>query len=163
MTIKLLKTNSDNADFRELVALLDADLAVRDGAEHSFYAQFNKIDKIRHVVVAYEDGAAVGCGAIKEYEEGVAEIKRMFVRPENRGRGIAGQILTELERWAKELNYSECILETGIKQPEAIRLYQKSGYEKIPSYGQYLNVENSVCMKKSIRNAFQSANRDEFN
>ncbi len=159
----LVRTNSDNADFRKLVRLLDEDLQIRDGDEHSFYAQFNKIDKIRHVVVAYEDGEAVGCGAIKEYAKGAAEIKRMFVRPENRGRGIAGQILTELETWAKELNYSECILETGIKQPEAIRLYQKSGYEKIPSYGQYLNVENSVCMKKSIRNAFQSANRDEFN
>jgi GNAT superfamily N-acetyltransferase len=159
----LVRTNSDNSDFRELVALLDADLAIRDGDEHSFYAQFNRVDKIRYVVVAFEDSEAVGCGAIKEYAEGVAEIKRMFVRPQNRGRGIAGQILTELETWAKELNYSECILETGIKQPEAIRLYQKSGYEKIPSYGQYLNVENSVCMKKSIRNAFQTANGSEFN
>ncbi len=124
--INLVRTNSDNSDFRELVALLDADLQIRDGDEHSFYAQFNKVDKIRHVVVAYEDGEAVGCGAIKEYEEGVAEIKRMFVRAENRGRGIAGQILTELETWAKELNYSECILETGIKQPEAIRLTKKA-------------------------------------
>ena len=148
--INLLRTDSDNADFRELVALLDADLQIRDGAEHLFYGQFNKIDKIREVVVAYENEKAVGCGAFKEYEEGTAEIKRMFVRPENRGRGIAGNILNELETWAKELNYAEAILETGVKQPEAIRLYRKSGYEIIPSYGQYLNVENSVCMKKSI-------------
>ena len=148
--LKLLRTDSDNADFRELVALLDADLQIRDGAEHAFYAQFNKIDKIRHVVVAYENEKALGGGAFKEYSENVAEIKRMFVRPENRGCGIAGQILTELESWAKELNYSEYILETGVKQPEAIRLYQKSGYEIIPSYGQYLNVENSVCLGKSI-------------
>ncbi len=148
--INLIRTNSANTDFRKLVRLLDEDLQIRDGDEHSFYAQFNKIDKIRHVVVAYEDGEAVGCGAIKEYAKGAAEIKRMFVRPENRGRGIAGQILTELETWAKELNYSECILETGIKQPEAIRLYQKSGYEISSSYGQYLNVKNSVCMKKPI-------------
>ena len=150
--IRLLRTKSGSADFGELVHLLDADLRIRDGAEHSFYAQFNKIDKIRHVVVAYENELAVGCGAFREYEPNVAEIKRMFVRPENRGRGIAGQILAELETWARELNYSECVLETGVKQPEAIRLYQKSGYEKIPSYGQYLNVENSVCMKKTLRN-----------
>lgn len=149
--IKLLRTDSDNSDFRELVALLDADLAIRDGAEHSFYAQFNKIDKIRHVVVAYENENAVGGGAFREYLADPVEIKRMFVRPENRGRGIAGEILTELETWAKELNYSECVLETGRKQPEAIRLYEKSGYEIIPSYGQYLNVENSVCMSRSIR------------
>jgi len=147
----LVRTNSDNSDFRELVALLDADLQIRDGAEHSFYAQFNKIDKIREVVVAYENEKAVGCGAFKEYSARAAEIKRMFVRPENRGRGIAGKILTELETWAKELKFSECVLETGVKQPEAIRLYKKSGYETIPSYGQYLNIENSVCMKKLIK------------
>ncbi len=148
--MNLFRTDPDNSDFRELVALLDQDLQIRDGDEHSFYAQFNKIDKIREVVVAYENEKAVGCGAFKEYSAGAAEIKRMFVRPENRGRGIAGKILTELETWAKELNFSECVLETGVKQPEAIRLYQKSGYETISSYGQYLNVENSVCMKKLI-------------
>lgn len=150
MNINLLRTDSDNADFRELVRLLDADLAIRDGAEHAFYAQFNKIDKIRHVVVAYENEKAIGCGAFKEYEPETAEIKRMYVREENRGRGIAGEILAELENWAKETNFSTCILETGKKQPEAIRLYEKNGYEKIPSYGQYLNVENSVCLRKSI-------------
>jgi GNAT superfamily N-acetyltransferase len=146
----LIRTDSDNEDFRELIALLDADLQIRDGAEHSFYAQFNKIDKIREIVVAYENEIAVGCGAFREYTANVAEIKRMFVRPEKRGRGIAGKILTELETWAKELKFSEFVLETGVKQPEAIRLYQKSGYINIPSYGQYLNVENSVCMKKLI-------------
>lgn len=160
--INLIRTNSDDSDFRELVALLDQDLQIRDGAEHSFYAQFNKIDKIRHVVVVYENEKAVGCGAFRQYSASAAEIKRMFVRPENRGRGIARKILTELEIWAKKLNYSECILETGIKQPEAIRLYQKSGYVKIPSYGQYLNVENSVCMKKSISDALRTANRTGF-
>jgi len=149
--INLVRTNSDNLHFRDLVALLDRDLQIRDGDEHSFYAQFNKIDKIRHVVVAYENGEAVGCGAIKEYENGVAEIKRMFVKPEQRGCGIAGSILSELESWADELNFSECILETGWKQPEAIGLYQKSGYETIPNYGQYAGVENSVCMRKSVK------------
>ena len=151
MNINLLQTDSDNADFRALVALLDADLKIRDGAEHSFYAQFNKTDKIRHAVVAYQNEKAVGCGAFKEYEPGVAEIKRMYVREEMRGRGIAGMILADLENWAKELDFSECILETGVKQPEAIGLYKKHGYQIMPSYGQYLNVENSVCLQKSIQ------------
>lgn len=150
MTIKLLRTDSDNKDFRELVRLLDAELAIRDGAEHSFYAQFNKIDKIREVVVAYENELAVGCGAFKQYEPKIAEIKRMYVRENERGRGIAGKILAELETWAKELNFSECILETGLKQPEAVRLYQKSGYETIANYGQYEGIENSVCLRKII-------------
>lgn len=151
MTIKLIRTDSENEDFRELVCLLDVELAVRDGADHSFYAQYNKIDKIREVVVAYENERAVGCGAFKEYSRGTAEIKRMYVRENERGRGIAGKVLNELETWANEFNFSECILETGLKQPEAIRLYQKSGYEKIPNYGQYEGIKNSVCMRKIIK------------
>ena len=150
--INLIRTNSDNLDFRELVALLDADLAIRDGAEHSFYAQFNRVDAIRHVVVAFDSEKAVGCGAFKEYEAGAAEIKRMYVREDERGKGIAGKILAELENWAKESGFTECVLETGLKQPEAIALYRKSGYEIIPNYGQYAGVENSVCMKKTIKN-----------
>jgi GNAT superfamily N-acetyltransferase len=148
--MNLVRTNSDNSDFRELVVLLDRDLQIRDGDEHSFYAQFNKIDKIRFVVVAYENGQAVGCGAMKEYAKGIAEIKRMFVKPEWRGRGIGKRILSELEIRANELNFSECILETGKKQPEAIGLYQKSGYQIIPNYGQYEGVELSVCMRKKF-------------
>lgn len=147
----LIRTNSDNSDFRELIALLDRELRIRDGDEHSFYAQFNRIDKIREVVVAYEDEKAIGCGAFKKYAAGAAEIKRMFVRENQRGRGIAKLILSELENWASELGFSECVLETGLKQPEAIALYRKSGYETIPNYGQYSGVENSVCMKKTIR------------
>jgi GNAT superfamily N-acetyltransferase len=148
--MEILRTDSSNADFRALVVLLDQDLQIRDGAEHGFYATYNKIDSIAHVVVAYENGTAVGCGAIKRYSEQVVEIKRMFVRLECRGRGIAGQVLAELERWGVELGYAEAILETGKKQPEAIRLYQKSGYELIPNFGQYQGVENSVCMKKVL-------------
>lgn len=148
--MEIVRTDSSNVDFRALVVLLDQDLQIRDGAEHGFYATYNKIDSIAHVVVAYENGIAVGCGAIKKYSEQVVEIKRMFVRLECRGRGIAGEVLAELERWGVELGYAEAILETGKKQPEAIRLYQKSGYELIPNFGQYVGVENSVCMKKVL-------------
>ena len=151
IVVNLIRTDSDNEDFRELVALLDAELAVRDGDEHAFYAQYNKIDKIRNVVVVYENKNAVGCGAFKEYSRRVAEIKRMYVREKMRGRGIAGKILAELETWAKELDFSECILETGLKQPEAVRLYQKSGYDIIPNYGQYEGIANSVCMRKLLK------------
>lgn len=148
--IKLLRTDSDNADFLQLVALLDADLAIRDGAEHAFYAQFNKTTLLKNVVVAYDEETPVGCGAFKPFEENTVEIKRMFVQPEHRGNGIAGMVLGELEQWAAEINSTSCVLETGKKQPEAIRLYERSGYRIMPSYGQYVNVENSVCMKKSI-------------
>lgn len=148
--IKIHRTNSGDKDFQELVALLDEDLSIRDGEDHSFYAQFNKIDSIKFVVVAYENEKAVGCGAFKTFDDETVEIKRMFVRPENRGQGIGVEILSELEKWAFEQNDKFAILETGKKQPEAIRLYQKSGYELIENYGQYKNVESSVCMKKRL-------------
>ena len=148
--LHLTRTSSDSADFRGLVHLLDQDLQVRDGAEHTFYAQFNKVDAIRHVVVAYLGDEPVGCGAFKEFTNELVEIKRMFVHPAHRGQGIAQATLTELEQWAQTLHYRGCVLETGKKQPEAIALYQKSGYQRIPNYGQYIGVENSVCMQKSL-------------
>jgi GNAT superfamily N-acetyltransferase len=150
MMIKLLRTDSDNKDFHKLVALLDEDLRRRDGEDHSFYAQFNKIDLIKFAIVAFENDKAVGCGAFKKYDIETVEIKRMYVRPENRGQKIGVKILKELEKWAFEQDFKFAILETGKKQPEAIRLYQKSGYEFIPNFGQYENVENSVCLKKQL-------------
>ena len=148
--ITIKRTNSEDAIFQLLVKELDVELKIRDGDEHSFYAQFNKTDQIRHVVVAFDKDEPVGCGAFKEYSLDVMEIKRMFVRPNKRGSGIASVILSELESWCIELGYKRCILETGIKQPEAIRLYQKNGYLKIPNFGQYENAENSVCFEKRI-------------
>jgi GNAT superfamily N-acetyltransferase len=148
--VQLLRTDSSHADFVTLVRHLDADLRIRDGEDHSFYAQFNKIDKIRHVVVAYLDGQAAGCGAIKEYAPKVVEVKRMYVAPACRGQGIATQVLAELERWARELSYGSCILETGVKQPEAVGLYGKSGYRVVPNYGQYAGVATSICFEKAL-------------
>ncbi len=144
------RTNSVNEDFRTLVAFLDKDLQIRDGEEHSFYNQFNKIDNIGNVIVCYSNSKPIGCGAFKKYDEVKIEIKRMFVLPEFRAQGIGLDILKQLELWAAELHYPECILETGKKQPEAISLYKKAGYTIIKNYGQYENVENSVCMTKMI-------------
>jgi putative acetyltransferase len=150
MTNVIKRTNEDDADFLSLVKLLDVELAERDGDEHAFYAQFNKPVGLTGVVVAYRDGLAVGCGAFKKYDENGVEIKRMFVRPDFRGLRIAAEILTDLETWANELGFSAFVLETGHKQPEAIALYKRSGYEVIPNYGQYMGVENSVCMHKTV-------------
>ena len=148
--ITLLRTDSVNNEFAELVRRLDADLLSRDGKEQEFYAQFNKIDKIKNVVVAYNEGTPVACGAIKEFQPGTMEVKRMYTLPEFRGKGIASKVLAELEMWAKELNFNKCILETGKRQPEAIALYKKNGYISIPNYGQYAGVENSVCFEKVL-------------
>ncbi|PSL23550.1 GNAT family N-acetyltransferase [Dyadobacter jiangsuensis] len=148
--IILRRTDSDAPDFKALVKLLDADLAERDGADHGFYAQFNKIDKIRHAVVCYENDEPVGCGAIKAFSEEAMEVKRMYVSPDGRKKGIATRVLTELETWANELGYAQCVLETGKRQPEAIALYEKNGYQRTENYGQYVGVENSVCFAKVL-------------
>lgn len=148
--LRLVRTTSENPDFRILVQLLDQDLAERDGAEHGFYAQYNKIDLIRHAVVAYQHGQPVGCGAFKEFEPGTVEIKRMYVQPECRQQGVARAVLDELEVWAGELGYAIAVLETGKRQPEAIALYKRSGYKFTLNYGQYVGVENSVCLRKEL-------------
>ena len=148
--IEIIRTDSENKDFVELVRHLDADLARRDGDDHAFYAQFNKIAKLKHVVLAYEDGIAIGCGAIRALDSGDMEVKRMYVPPESRSKGIATKVLLELENWAREMSFTRCVLETGLKQPEAIRLYENNGYERIPNYGQYIDVGNSVCFGKDL-------------
>ena len=147
-TIK--RTNSDDIDFINLVALLDQDLAIRDGEDHAFYNQFNKTDKIKHAIVYYENDIPVGCGAFREKETDKTEIKRMYVHPDHRKKGIASAILKELEIWAKEVGYTYTILETGKNQPEAINLYQKLNYTIIPNYPPYEKMDNSVCMKKTL-------------
>lgn len=147
--IKVARTNTNNPDFINLVKLLDAYLAIQDGEDHAFYDQFNKIEQIKHALIVYKNNIPIGCGAIKEFNSHTMEIKRMYVSPNQRGKGIASNILHSLEQWATELNYTKCILETGLKQPEAIALYKKQTYTLIANYGQYVGVENSVCFEKN--------------
>lgn len=148
--ITCLRTNSDNPDFQKLVVTLDAYLRILDGEDHLFYAQLNKTDSIKHVIVVYQDGEPVGCGAIRHYSDATVEVKRMYVQENQRGKGIASTILNELETWAQELGYKKCILETGKRQVEAVNLYHKAGYTIIENYGKYKNMENSVCFEKII-------------
>ena len=148
--IKLIRTDSDNTDFTTLVSMLDADLAIRDGEDHAFYAQFNKTNKIRFVVIAYLNGLPIGCGALREFTPVIMEVKRMFVLPEQRGKGIASSVLAELEKWAKEMLFTSCVLETGKRQSEAISLYKHNGYSITENYGQYIGMENSVCFRKEL-------------
>lgn len=148
--ITFRRTNGSNPKFLELVTLLDASLAKTDGDLHDFYNQFNGLENIKHVVVAYTENTPIACGAMKAFEKESAEVKRMFTIPTYRGKGIGSQILIQLELWAKELKYTSCVLETGKRQPDAIALYEKNGYQKTQQYGQYVGMENSLCFKKLI-------------
>lgn len=143
--LTLIRTNSENKNFQNLVLELDKDLAKKNGDTNDFFAQYNKTDLIKNVVVALND-----CGAMKEFDNSTMEIKRMYVTIEMRGKGVAVAVLNDLESWAKELGYKKCVLETGDKMLEAIGLYKKSGYKIIKNYGQYENIESSICFEKEL-------------
>ena len=144
------RTDPQNIHFRELIFLLDNFLEKRDGKEHAFYHQFNKLDDIKNAVICFDNEEAIGCGSFKKYDNKTVEIKRMFVKPDYRGKGAATLVLKELEMWAKENNYFSAILETVKEQPEAVALYTKNGYTLIPNFGQYKNIKKSVCMCKNF-------------
>jgi putative acetyltransferase len=146
----ITRTTSDNPDFESLVKPLDAYLRFLDGDDHAFYAQFNKSSMLKNAIVFYENDKPIAIGAYKEYDNETVEMKRMFTLPEYRGKGIGYKILYELENWAKEEGFTKAVLETGHMQKDAIHLYQKAGYEITENYGQYVDVDNSVCMKKIL-------------
>ena len=106
-------------------------------------------------LIATLDGRPVGCGAFRPWEPGIAEVKRMYVEPDVRGQGIARRLLAELERLAQEAGYSAIRLETGDRQPAAIRVYETSGYIRIPNYGNYSHHPNSLCYEKSLLESAQ--------
>jgi putative acetyltransferase len=147
-TIK--RTNSDDKDFHSLVEKLNKDLQDRYGALQDFYSQYNSIQNLSTVVIAYDGEEPVGCGCFKKFDDESVEVKRMYVAEKQRGKGIGVAILTELEKWAAELGQKATVLELGNNQPEAIRMYQKAGYTVIPNYGQYVGMETSICMKKEL-------------
>ncbi len=148
--ISIKRTNYQDSDFKNLVTELDKYLAIQDGEDHEFYQQFNNIDVLDHVVLIYQDQKVVACGAMKPFDSNSMEIKRMFTVPDQRRKGWATKILTELEKWAKELSITSCVLETGKRQPEAIALYHHHGYQVINNFGQYKNMDNSICFKKEL-------------
>ena len=148
MHIQILRTNHENQDFINLVSLLDKELAETDGDEHTFYAQYNGVNTLDHVLVVYDEQGGIACGAFKKFNDHTVEIKRMYVKPESRNLQIAAQMLDQLEVWAKEVGYTRSILETGKRQVAAVGLYKKHTYQVISNYGQYIGVENSICFEK---------------
>lgn len=148
---EIVQTTSENEDFRRLVAELDADLALRDGAEHAFYHQYNGLAGLDRAVVVYLGGQAAGCGALKAFGDDALEVKRMYTLPAFRGQGVAGRVLQRLEQWAAADGFARCVLETGRRQPEAIALYEKHGFRRIPNFGQYAGVANSLCFEKRLQ------------
>jgi putative acetyltransferase len=138
----------DSPDFADLVEAFVVELEERYpglGEDESPAAQ----DLIA-AAVAYCGDIAVGCGALRELEPGVGEIKRMFVLLEARRLGVARRVLEALETQARALGYSAVRLGTGVRQPEALALYESAGYSRIPLFGEYEGAELCVCYEKTL-------------
>lgn len=142
---------STDRDFTDLVKELDRELCERYPGFQDDHVFLNIVPPDARVVIVYDSGIPVGCGCFKDTSiSGEAELKRMFVRRESRGRGISKLICSELEKWAVDLGYQRIILETGVRQPEAIGLYESVGFKRIDNYGEYQGNGMSVCMEKVL-------------
>lgn len=146
------RTTSDNKDFLRLVELLDEDLTMRYQSYQENFTPLNKLDESVKVILAFDEATAVACRALRPMDEpGTVEVKRMFVQPAYRGKGISKKILKELEAWAVAEGFSAVRLETGRNQPEAISLYESSGYARTEPYGDYDKIEEAICMRKALK------------
>jgi GNAT superfamily N-acetyltransferase len=138
---------------RGLIAALNAELSSRypeEGATH-FRLDPDEVAPGRGAfLVAARAGRPVGCGAVRRIEAGVAEVKRMYVAPEVRGLGVGRAVLSALEAEARALGCARLVLETGVRQQEALRLYERAGFTRVPAFGEYVDSPLSVCMAKDL-------------
>jgi putative acetyltransferase len=143
----------DSDDARRLIAALDEHLASRYPPEQRFGPNL-KPEQIAAglgtFVIARADGRAVGCGALRKLDETSAEVKRMYVAPEVRGKGVGRKVLEHLESVGRSLGVHRLVLETGIYQAEAIGLYHQAGFEPVRCWGEYAGSVTSVCFEKRI-------------
>ena len=150
--IIFLRCDGNNKDFIENCRLLDEDLDLRVGKiiKRDKYAQYNLIDKKNEAIVVYRGNNPIGGGSIRPYDENTVELKRVFVIPTEQGKGIGTELVSKLIEWAKELGYKKMILETGELLAESCHVYSKLGFKKIPNYGAYVDMPESLCMGKEL-------------
>jgi putative acetyltransferase len=153
MKVAIAAEPFDSAEARHLIAALDAHLSSRYPPEQRFGPNLKPEQLAAGLgtfVVARVDGRAVGCGAVRLLNESTVEVKRMYVAPEVRGRGVAKEILAHLEGAGRDLGARRSVLETGIHQDEAIGLYRRAGYSQVDCWGEYAASPTSVCYEKKI-------------
>lgn len=148
--LQLFRTTNQDARFIALTRQLDSDLQLRYGQQQEAYATHNRLDLLATALIGIVDGQAVACGCFKSLDAQTAEIKRMYVHPDWRRRGLSEQLLAALELWAHDLGLERLVLETGKGQPEALALYHKRGFAVIANYGPYVDLDNSICLGKAL-------------
>lgn len=152
--IELKETTYHNQDFLSLCNELDYFLnqAIGGESKREKYKQFNHLDTMDYVALAYDKDQAAGCGALRRYSTDAVELKRVFVREDYRGQGIGGMMLNHLITYARQAGYRELILETGAFLEASLRLYTRYGFHQIPNYGAYQDMPESLCMKLELYN-----------
>lgn len=149
MSYKIERTTTENSDFKILEQKLDDELYLIYGEMQNNYSSYNTVRDLQTIIV-YEGNNLVACGCLKILDTDLAEVKRVFVCQNDRGKGISEIIVKEIEKLAIESKIKTLILQTGSKQNAAINLYKKMGYTIIENYGPYINDNNSICMKKTL-------------
>ena len=148
--VRIDVTAYDHPDAAALIAEVQRDYVARYGDEDGTRVDPAEFAPPRGLfLVAYVDGVPAACGGWRAHGAAV-ELKRMYVAPAFRGRGLARAVLAELERTAVEAGYGRVILETGRPQPEAIALYRSSGYEPVPPFGHYAEAPDAVHLGKLV-------------
>lgn len=150
--MEFVYTDGNNADFIKLCHDLDNFLNELVGGEENRaeYIPYNQLNDIHNVIVAYDNDISIGCAAFKKYDAECAEVKRVFIKQEYRGRGISNKLMELLEEYARKEGYLYFILESGEPLVAAMSLYRKIGYKVIANYGQYKDMPDSICMKKKL-------------
>lgn len=151
MTVSIERMSPQSGEARKLIEALDAELRARYQTAETHGLSARDLDDPETVfLVARRGSDAIACGAIRRIDAATGEVKRMFVHPGFRGRGLSRQILLALEEEARQKGIVTLRLETGVRQPEAIGLYRSAGYAQIPAFGEYVGDIHSVCYEKSL-------------
>ena len=153
-TVDIRRSTLGSPDAARLIAALNAELTKtfpEPGANHFSLSAAQVVAGDGAFLIAHIDDVAVGCGAVRRLDQTTAELKRMYVDPSVRGRGVGRALVEALEREAKLLGVTTVVLETGTRLGSAIRLYEAVGYARIPLYGEYLSSpDTSLCFGKSL-------------
>jgi putative acetyltransferase len=151
--LRIERESLDSVVANSLIEALNADIEARYPEPESYHWDLDP-DEVAPgrgaFLVAWLDDVAVGCGAVRLLAPAEAELKRMYVAPEARGRGIGGALVRALEGEARALSVKRLLLETGERQIEALAVYTREGFIRIPKYGEYVDSEFSVCMGKDL-------------
>jgi len=154
MVLEIRREALDSEAAQRLIGALNVELRgeyPEPGANHFRLDGEEVSEGSGSFVVAYADGMAVGCGAVRKLDESTGELKRMFVTPEARGKGVGRAVLERLEGEARGMGMKRLLLETGIRQKAADAMYRSAGYRDIPPFGEYvLSAATSVCMSKDL-------------